>query len=175
MPRGEVVRNDVTFPEGRNLEEMAQIVAARTAGGPFRAAQELAERAMEEFHRLCGRRYQRVEGYRTDDADYLILGQGSVVPSAQAVAQAIRARLKVPAIFDGRNVYNPEQRFVPYHFLYTTRPDGQRLADVRPMARINISVILEEGGRREQGGTGQGGRHGLAQLMSAETWKPRIE
>jgi heparin/heparan-sulfate lyase len=25
------------------------------------------------------------------------------------------------------NVYNPEQRWVPYHFLYSTRPDGQRL------------------------------------------------
>lgn len=25
------------------------------------------------------------------------------------------------------NVFNPEQRFVPYHWLYTTRPDGQRL------------------------------------------------
>jgi heparin/heparan-sulfate lyase len=25
------------------------------------------------------------------------------------------------------NVFNPEQRYVPYHFLYTTRPDGQRL------------------------------------------------
>ena len=25
------------------------------------------------------------------------------------------------------NVYNPEQRFVPYLWIYTTRPDGQRL------------------------------------------------
>ncbi len=25
------------------------------------------------------------------------------------------------------NVFNPEQRFVPYYWLYTTRPDGQRL------------------------------------------------
>lgn len=25
------------------------------------------------------------------------------------------------------NIYNPEQQFVPYHWLYTTRPDGQRL------------------------------------------------
>ena len=25
------------------------------------------------------------------------------------------------------NVYNPEQRWVPYHFVYSTRPDGQRL------------------------------------------------
>lgn len=25
------------------------------------------------------------------------------------------------------NIYNPEQRFVPYYWLYSTRPDGQRL------------------------------------------------
>ncbi len=54
------------------------------------------------------------------------------------------------------------------------RPDGLRLTDVRPMARLNVSVMLEEDGRREQGGMGQGGRHGLAQLMDAQTWKPMI-
>lgn len=26
-----------------------------------------------------------------------------------------------------KNVYNPEQRFVPYYYTYTTRPDGQRM------------------------------------------------
>ena len=31
------------------------------------------------------------------------------------------------------------------------RPEGLRLADVRPMARINVSVIVEQHGRREQG------------------------
>ena len=25
------------------------------------------------------------------------------------------------------NIYNPEQRFVPYYYIYTTRPDGQRM------------------------------------------------
>ena len=54
------------------------------------------------------------------------------------------------------------------------RPEGTRLADIRPMARINVSVMIEENGRREQGGTGRGGRHGLVQLMSAATWKPMI-
>jgi len=54
------------------------------------------------------------------------------------------------------------------------RPEGTRLADIRPMARLNVSVMIEENGRREQGGTGQGGRHGLASLMSPETWKPMI-
>ncbi len=45
------------------------------------------------------------------------------------------------------------------------RPEGLRLSDIRPMARLNISVIVEENGRREQGGTGGGGRYGLARLM----------
>jgi TldD protein len=40
------------------------------------------------------------------------------------------------------------------------------------MARLNVSVILEENGRREQGGMGGGGRHGLAGLMDPATWKP---
>ena len=51
------------------------------------------------------------------------------------------------------------------------RPEGLRLADVRPMARINISVIVEQNGRRESGGMGGGGRHGLARLMEPAHWQ----
>jgi TldD protein len=51
------------------------------------------------------------------------------------------------------------------------RPEGLRLSDVRPMARISISVIVEQNGRRESGGTGGGGRYGLARLMDASHWQ----
>jgi TldD protein len=54
------------------------------------------------------------------------------------------------------------------------RPEGLRLTDIRPMARLYVSVIVEQQGRREQGGTGAGGRFGLARLMLAETWKPMV-
>ncbi len=54
------------------------------------------------------------------------------------------------------------------------RPEGLRLTDIRPMARLNVSVIVEEQGRREQGGMGGGGRHGLARLMLPETWQPMV-
>ena len=54
------------------------------------------------------------------------------------------------------------------------RPEGLRLTDIRPMARLNVSVIVEEGGLREQGGTGGGGRYGLQRLMLPETWKPMV-
>ena len=54
------------------------------------------------------------------------------------------------------------------------RPDGQRLRDARPMTRVNVSVIVEENGRRETGSSGGGGRHGLGLLIDRETWSGHI-
>ena len=54
------------------------------------------------------------------------------------------------------------------------RPEGLRLADARPMARLNVAVIVEENGRREQGGMGGGGRYGLARLLEPSHWKPLL-
>jgi TldD protein len=51
------------------------------------------------------------------------------------------------------------------------RPEGLRLTDIRPMARISISVIVEQNGRRESGGTGGGGRYGLARLIEPGHWQ----
>ncbi len=54
------------------------------------------------------------------------------------------------------------------------RPEGLRLSDIRPMARLNVSVIVDQNGRREQGGTGGGGRHGLARLLEPAFWQAQI-
>ena len=51
------------------------------------------------------------------------------------------------------------------------RPDGVHVRDLRPMSRLNVSVIVEENGRRESGGHGGGGRAGLAGLMLPEHWQ----
>ncbi|WP_010208105.1 hypothetical protein, partial [Pseudomonas amygdali] len=37
---------------------------------------------------------------------------------------------------------------------------GSLAADVRPLVRFNVSVIVEQNGRRERGGHGGGGRGG---------------
>ena len=47
--------------------------------------------------------------------------------------------------------------------------DGTLAADVRPLVRLNVSVILEHEGRREQGYAGTGGRGDLSLLTSNET------
>ncbi|RDC74412.1 metalloprotease TldD [Rhodovulum sp. 12E13] len=54
------------------------------------------------------------------------------------------------------------------------RPDGHLVQDVRPMTRLNVSVIAEEGGRREQGGTGGGGRTALALLLDRPRWEGMV-
>ena len=46
--------------------------------------------------------------------------------------------------------------------------DGTLAADVRPLVRLNVSVIVEQGGRREQGYQGTGGRYGLDELLTLE-------
>jgi TldD protein len=46
--------------------------------------------------------------------------------------------------------------------------DGVLAADVRPLVRMNVSVIVEQNGRREQGYAGAGGRYSLADLVAEE-------
>ncbi|MCC5988522.1 MAG: metalloprotease TldD [Pararhodobacter sp.] len=51
------------------------------------------------------------------------------------------------------------------------RPEGTLLTDTRPMVRLNISVIVEQDGRRESGSAGGGGRVGLDGLMETANWQ----
>ena len=45
-----------------------------------------------------------------------------------------------------------------YETVLIMASDGQLAADVRPLVRLNVSVVLEQNGRREQGYAGGGGR-----------------
>ncbi|KGM88049.1 putative Zn-dependent protease and their inactivated-like protein [Roseovarius mucosus DSM 17069] len=53
------------------------------------------------------------------------------------------------------------------------RPDGQELQDVRPMTRVNVSIIVEQEGRRESGSAGGGGRVGLDGLLDPADWQAK--
>ena len=55
------------------------------------------------------------------------------------------------------------------------RPDGESYRDIRPLARLNVSVIVEENGRRESGGTGGGGRHDLSRLLEPSHWQAQVK
>ncbi|HTZ71624.1 MAG TPA: metallopeptidase TldD-related protein, partial [Acetobacteraceae bacterium] len=55
------------------------------------------------------------------------------------------------------------------------RGDGSRTADLRPLVRLNISVVVERDGKRESATHGLGGREGYARLMAAETWQAAVD
>ncbi|HMA25962.1 MAG TPA: 2-oxoacid:acceptor oxidoreductase family protein, partial [Gemmatimonadaceae bacterium] len=74
----------------QNQDSYAQGVAAQRPFY-FDHVTALADQAFAEFQRLTGRAYARVEGYRLEDAEYVIAGQGSVVSNAEAVADHLRA------------------------------------------------------------------------------------
>lgn len=51
------------------------------------------------------------------------------------------------------------------------RPDGQAVADIRPLVRFNVSVVVERDGRRETGSFGTGGRHGYERVLADGGWQ----
>ena len=48
-----------------------------------------------------------------------------------------------------------------YEVVLIARTDGRIAADIRPLVRLSVNVIVEEKGRREQGSSGGGGRTSL--------------
>ena len=54
------------------------------------------------------------------------------------------------------------------------RPNGEIYEDTRPMCNLNVSVIVEQDGRRESGYSGGGGRFDLTRLISADAWQAKV-
>jgi TldD protein len=55
------------------------------------------------------------------------------------------------------------------------RADGVRVADLRPLVRLNVTVVVAADGRRESGTYGTGGRHGYALLLDPATWHGAVD
>jgi len=54
-----------------------------------------------------------------------------------------------------------------WEVVLVARSDGRMTADVRPLVRVSLSVIMEQHGRREQGAAGGGGRFDYAYFDAA--------
>ncbi|RNF35175.1 metalloprotease TldD [Paracoccus methylarcula] len=55
------------------------------------------------------------------------------------------------------------------------RPEGGLVTDIRPMARLNVAVIVENNDRRESGSFGGGGRVSLDGLMEPSHWQKAVD
>ena len=55
------------------------------------------------------------------------------------------------------------------------RADGQRYSDIRPLVRLNVSVVVEKDGRQESGNFGGGGREGYETYLAADYWQAAVD
>jgi len=79
------------------------------------------------------------------------------LPEDAKVALLERIERMARAI-DGRVVQVMASLAGEYEAILVARSDGLVAADVRPLVRVSVTVIVEENGRREQGHAGGGGR-----------------
>ena len=59
--------------------------------------------------------------------------------------------------------------------LEIVRADGSIVRDIRPLVRLNVSIIAGQGERQEQGSRGIGGRQGYGQFIAADAWQPMVD
>ena len=55
------------------------------------------------------------------------------------------------------------------------RPGGERAGDIRPLVRLNVSVVVGQGDRMEAGSFGAGGRVTYDEYLKPETWKGAVD
>ena len=62
-----------------------------------------------------------------------------------------------------------------YEEVLIAATDGTFATDIRPLIRLNCSVLLEKNGRRERGSAGGGGRFSYQYFLQTDGDKPRYE
>jgi TldD protein len=97
--------------------------------------------------------------YRADDPVHSLQERAKVLLLERLEAKA-RAR-------DPRVVQVMASLAGEHETVLIARSDGLVVADVRPLSRVSITVIVEENGRREQGYAGGGGRFDYAYFDDA--------
>jgi TldD protein len=89
-------------------------------------------------------------GSLNDDAKVAILGR------VDSFARALDPRVKEVNV----------RLSASHESLLVVASDGTLAADVRPLVRLDVSVIVEQAGRRERGSAGGGGRYDLKRLTA---------
>jgi TldD protein len=129
------------------LEEASRAARAIAARGQDRAAQGMLP---STGHRL-----------------YLPIDPVSSFTSSEKVAWLERVDRETRKM-DSRVAQVMASVVAVHEVVLVANSDGHLAADVRPLVRFNVSVIVEQNGRREQGYAGAGGRFTLPELVAGD-------
>ena len=129
------------------LEEASRAARAIAARGSDRAVQSMLP---STGHRL-----------------YLPIDPVSSFTSSEKVAWLERVDRETRKM-DPRVVQVMASVVAVHEVVLVANSEGHLAADVRPLVRFNVSVIVEQNGRREQGYAGAGGRFTLPELVNGD-------
>ena len=100
------VDNPVVAGPVQNQDAYMQSVAAQRPYF-FEHISQIADECMEEYYQLTGRRYSRIMNHKMDDAEYVIVAQGSMAEQAAAVADYMREKRKLKIGVVNLTMYRP--------------------------------------------------------------------
>ena len=122
-----------------------------------RAARAIAvhggERRVASWHASSGHRL------------YLPADPAAALATADKVAWLERVDREARRI-DPRVVHVTASVVAVHEVVLIANSEGELSADLRPLVRFNVYLLVEEGGRREEGFAGAGGRFSLADLIA---------
>ena len=59
--------------------------------------------------------------------------------------------------------------------VHIVRPGGEAVADIRPLVRLNVNIVVSDGTRMETGSYGTGGRVLYGEFLKPERWKAAVD
>ncbi|MCE1787364.1 metalloprotease TldD, partial [Enterobacter hormaechei] len=62
-----------------------------------------------------------------------------------------------------------------YERVLVAATDGTLAADIRPLVRLSVTVLVEDNGKREHGTSGGGGRYGYEYFLEVASGQIRAE
>lgn len=148
-----VMAGDATgYAYTEDLRPERMLHAARTAGQIARSGNKVAP----------------VRATAARIADYYAVPTLSLVVPVEDKLALLRAADKAARAYDKR-IEKVEASFAEsLREVLVITSDGIRAVDVQPMIRFGIRAVAEDGGKRQAGSSGGGGRYGLEYFAQAE-------
>jgi TldD protein len=134
--------DELIMPALEEAARAARAIAVQSSGGAVQA-------------------WRQAEGHRL----YLPHDPLRSLPDEQKIAWLERVDRETRRM-DPRVVQVMASVHAVHELILVASSDGVLAADVRPLVRMNVSVIVEHAGRREQGYAGCGGRYTLDELVA---------
>lgn len=104
----------------------------------------------------------------TDDSPLDLVPFGEKVALLEKIDAVARAK-------DPRVAQVSASLLASWSVVEIVRPDGFVARDIRPLVRLNVSIVAEHNGRRENGSFGFGGRYLYDQLFDEGRWMHAVD